>query len=54
VERFMAKQDDLSRSLIALEQDTMLSAVIEVGQSSWLAGIVPGFERNPLKKLKCL
>ncbi|MGY8686110.1 IS110 family transposase, partial [Bradyrhizobium sp. UFLA05-153] len=27
-------------------------AVIEIGQSSWLvAGIVPGLERNPLKKL---
>ena len=48
----MLKQNDLSRSLVALEQDTTLIAVIEMGQSSWLvAGTVPGLERNPLKKL---
>jgi hypothetical protein len=35
--------NDLSRSLVALEQDATLIAVIEMGQSSWLvAGIVPG------------
>jgi transposase len=50
--RPMPKQNDLSRSLVALEQDATLIAVIEMGQSSWLvAGIVPGLERNPLKKL---
>src|SRR5207245_3172197 len=33
-------------------QDSTLIAVIEMGQSSWLvAGIVPGIERQPLKKL---
>ena len=38
----MAKQNDLSRSLITLEQDATVIAVIEMGQSSWLvAGIVP-------------
>ncbi len=48
----MPKQNDLSRCLITLEQDTTLIAVVEMGQSSWLvAGIVPGLERNPLKKL---
>jgi transposase len=48
----MPKLNDLSRSLIALEQDATLIAVIEMGQSSWLvSGIVPGIERNPLKKL---
>ena len=48
----MAQLNDLSRSLIALEQDATLIAVIEMGQSSWLvAGIVPGIERQPLKKL---
>jgi transposase len=52
MERPMLKQNDLSRSLVALEQDTTLIAVIEMGQSSWLvAGTVPGLERNPLKKL---
>ena len=43
---------DLSRSPVALEQDATLITVIEMGQSSWLvAGIVPGIERQPLKKL---
>src|SRR5262249_22939449 len=38
-----------SRCLVTLEQD---ATVIEMGQSSWLvAGIVPGLERSPLKKL---
>jgi transposase len=48
----MPKQNDLSRCLTMLEQDTTLIAVVEMGQSSWLvAGIVPGLERNPLKEL---
>ena len=48
----MAKQNDLSRCLVTLEQDATVIAVIEMGQSSWLvAGIAPGLERNPLKKL---
>ena len=48
----MQKLNDLSRSLIALEPDGTLIAVIEMSQSSWLvAGIVPGVERQPLKKL---
>jgi single stranded DNA-binding protein len=35
-----------------LNPDTTLIAVIEMSQSSWLvAGIVPGIERQPLKKL---
>jgi hypothetical protein len=52
MERPMPKLNDLSRSLIALEQDATLIVVIEMGQSSWLvSGIVPGIERNPLKKL---
>src|SRR5580693_6580481 len=52
MERPMPQQNDLSRSLVVLEQDATLIAVIEMGQSSWLvAGIVPGVERSPLKKL---
>ena len=48
----MPQLNDLSRSLVALEQDATLIAVIEMGQSSWLvAGIVPGIDRQPLKKL---
>jgi len=48
----MHKLNDLSRSLTALEPDGTLIAVIEMSLSSWLvAGIVPGVERQPLKKL---
>jgi transposase len=48
----MPRLNDLSRSLITLEQDATLIAMIEMGQSSWLAaGIVPGIDRQPLKKL---
>jgi hypothetical protein len=44
----MPQLNDLSRSLVALEQDATLIAVIEMGQSSWLvAGVVPGIERQP-------
>src|SRR5512135_1574084 len=51
-ERPMPQLNDLSRSLVILEQDATLIAVIEMSQSSWLvAGIVPGVERSPLKKL---
>jgi transposase len=43
----------LSRSPTSLEQDKTIIAVIEMSQSSWLvAGIVPGIERHPLKKLE--
>src|ERR1700730_2036878 len=52
MERPMQKLNDLSRSLIALEPAGTLIAVIEMSLSSWLvAGIVPGVERQPLKKL---
>jgi transposase len=52
MERPMQKLNDLSRSLIALEPAVTLIAVIEMSLSSWLvAGIVPGLERQPLKKL---
>jgi transposase len=49
----MSQPDDLSRSLVPLQQDSTLVAVIEMSQSSWLvAGIVPGLGRHPLKKLE--
>src|SRR5471030_341569 len=52
MEHPMQKLNDLSRSLTALEPEGMLIAVIEMSLSSWLvAGIVPGVERQPLKKL---
>jgi hypothetical protein len=51
-ERPMPQLNDLSRSRVMLKRDATLIAVIEMGQSSWLvAGIVPGVERQPLKKL---
>ena len=49
----MQKLNDLSRSLAPLEPDGTLIAVIEMSQSSWLvAGVVPGVDRHPLKKLE--
>jgi transposase len=48
----MQKLNDLSQSRIVLKQDNTLITVIEMSLSSWLvAGIVPGVERQPLKKL---
>jgi transposase len=48
----MQTLNNLSRSLVALEPASTLIAVIEMSLSSWLvAGIVPGIERQPLKKL---
>jgi transposase len=48
----MLQPNDLSRSFVALDQESTLIAVIEMSQASWLvAGIVPGIERHPLKKL---
>ncbi len=49
----MPQPNDLSRSPAALDHDNTLIAVIEMSQSSWLvAGIVPGIERHPAKKLE--
>src|SRR6266446_7273859 len=49
----MQKLNDLSRSLTPLKPDGTPIAVIEMSLSSWLvAGIVPGVERQPLKKLE--
>jgi transposase len=49
----MPQANDLSRCLATLEQDNTVITVIEMSQSSWLvAGIVPGVERHPLKKLE--
>jgi transposase len=49
----MPLANDLSRSTAVLEQGETLVAVIEMSRSRWLvAGIVPGLERHPLKKLE--
>ena len=48
----MLQSNDLSRSFTALNQDNTLIVVIGM-LSSWLvAGMVPGVERQPLKKLE--
>jgi transposase len=49
----MPQLNDLSRSLVALDQDSTIIAVVELSQSSWLvAGVLPGIERQPRKKLE--
>jgi transposase len=49
----MLQSNDLSRSFTTLNQDNTLIVVIEMSLSSWLvAGIFPGVERQPLKKLE--
>src|SRR5687768_17582065 len=46
------KRDDLSRSLVAFDQNSTLVATVELSMKTWLiAGLVPGLDRNPLKKL---
>jgi hypothetical protein len=48
----MTQVDDLSRSLAAFDQTTSLIVVVEMSEASWLvAGLVPGVDRQPLKKL---
>src|SRR5438067_3099624 len=49
----MPQPNDLSRSLVALDQNSTIIAVIELSQSSWLvAGMLPGIERQHRKKLE--
>src|SRR5260370_5714745 len=49
----MPQLNDLSRSLVALDQDSTIIAVVELSQSSRLvAGVLPGIERQPRKKLE--
>ena len=49
----MPQSNDLSRSLVALDQNSTIIAVVELSHWSWLvAGIVPGIERQPCKKLE--
>jgi transposase len=48
----MKQVDDLSRSLVAFDQESAAVAVIEMSNASWLvAGTLPGVARRPLKKL---
>jgi transposase len=44
--------NDLSRSLTSFDPNETLTAVVELSKKTWLvAGIIPGVEREPLKKL---
>src|SRR5467141_572359 len=48
----MPQPNDLSRSLVALDQDSTIIVVVEMSQSSWLVGgVLPGIERQPRKEL---
>jgi transposase len=45
--------NDLSRSLAAFDPVSTLVVVVEMSKASWLVtGIIPGVERQPLKKLE--
>src|SRR5262245_27180319 len=45
--------NDLSRSLTPFDPNRTSTVVIEMGKESWLvAGMIPGVERQPLKKLE--
>jgi transposase len=49
----MPQHNDLSQSLLPLDHDSTLMAVIQMSQSNWLvAALVPGLGRHPLKKIK--
>jgi transposase len=45
--------NDLSRSLAAFDPISTLVVIVEMSKTSWLvSGVVPGVERQPLKKLE--
>jgi hypothetical protein len=49
----VAQVNDLSRSLTAFDPISTLVLVVEMSKASWLvSGVVPGVERQPLKKLE--
>jgi len=48
----MLEIEDLSRSVAKLDQARTVLVVVEMSQASWLvAGMLPGIQRHPLKKL---
>jgi len=49
----MTQVDDLSRSLAAFDQNSTLTIAVEMSAASWLvAGVIPGIDRLPVKKLQ--
>ena len=50
--KMLRPKDDLSKSLVALDQHRTVIAVVELSLKSWLVGgIVPGITRHPEKKI---
>src|SRR5262249_54036903 len=49
----MPQPNDLRRSLVALDHNSTIIAVVELRRSSWLVGgVLPVIERQPRKKLE--
>jgi transposase len=49
----MTQVDDLSRSLAAFDQNSTLTMAVEMSAASWLvAGMIPGIDRLPVKRLE--
>ena len=49
----LPQRNDLNKSLVALDHDSTIIAVVELSQPSWLVGgVLPGIERQPRKKLE--
>jgi transposase len=49
----MTQVDDLSRCLAAFDQNSTLTMAVEMSAASWLvAGMIPGIDRLPVKKLE--
>jgi transposase len=47
------RANDMSRCLAAFDEHSTLVIVVEMGQKSWLvAGLIPGVERHPKKKME--
>ena len=45
------ERNDLSRALVAFDQNSTIVAVVELSLNTWLvSGLVPGVKRQPLKK----
>ena len=45
------QRNDLSRSLVAFDQNSTIAAVVELSLENWLvSGVVPGMNRRPCKK----
>src|ERR1700674_5574966 len=45
------ERNDLSRALVAFDQDSTIVAVVELSLKTWLvSGLVPGVMRQPLKR----